>query len=93
MNNPDFDRLWQEAEASGMAHRLAQEYPAWAHRRQKVRNGVVAMMCVGVLSATTIPVLFPQHHDDYIAVCCNRAGTPDVQWVDLAADMLKTEMI
>ena len=51
------------------------------------------MMCVGVLSATTIPVLFPQHHDDYIAVCCNRAGTPDVQWVDLAADMLKTEMI
>ena len=93
MNNPDFDRLWQEAEASGMAHRLAQEYPAWARRRQKVRNGVVAMMCVGVLSATTISVLFPQHHDDYIAVCCNRAGTPDVQWVDLAADMLKNEMI
>ncbi len=93
MNNQDFDRIWQEAEASGMAHRLAQEYPAWARRRQRVRNGIVAMMCIGVLSATTIPLLLPQRHDDYIAVCCNRAGTNDAQWVDLAADMLITEMI
>ena len=93
MNNQDFDRIWQEAEASGMAHRLAQEYPAWARRRQRVRNGIVAMMCIVALSATTIPLLLPQRHDDYIAVCCNRAGTNDAQWVDLAADMLKTEMI
>lgn len=93
MNNLDFDRIWQEAEASGMAHRLAQEYPAWARRRQRVRNGIVAMMCIVALSATTIPLLLPQRHDDYIAVCCNRAGTNDAQWVDLAADMLITEMI
>lgn len=93
MNNQDFDRIWQEAEAGGMAHRLAQEYPAWARRRQRVRNGIVAMMCIGVLSATTIPLLLPQRHDDYIAVCCNRTGTNDAQWVDLAADMLITEMI
>ena len=50
-------------------------------------GGIVA------LSATTIPLLLPQRHDDYIAVCCNRAGTNDAQWVDLAADMLITEMI
>ena len=93
MNNQDFDRLWKEAEASGMAHRLAQEYPAWARRRVRIRNGVVAMMCIGALSATTLPVLLPQHHDDYIAVCYNRTGTSDAQWVDLAADMLITEMI
>jgi hypothetical protein len=93
MNNQDFDRIWQEAEASGMAHRMAQEYPAWARRRQRVRNGIVAMMCIVALSATTIPLLLPQRHDDYIAVCCNRAGTNDAQWVDLAADMLITEMI
>ena len=93
MNNQDFDRIWQEAEASGMAHRLAQEYPAWARRRVRIRNGVVAMMCIGALSATTLPVLLPQHHDDYIAVCYNRTGISDAQWVDLAADMLITEMI
>ena len=93
MNNQDFDRLWKEAEASGMAHRLAQEYPAWARRRVRIRNGVVAMMCIGALSATTLPVLLPQHHDDYIAVCYNRTGISDAQWVDLAADMLITEMI
>ena len=93
MNNQDFDRLWKEAEASGMAHRLAQEYPAWARRRVRIRNGVVAMMCIGALSATTLPVLLPQHHDDYIAVCCNQTGISDAQWVDLAADMLITEMI
>lgn len=93
MNNQDFDRLWQEAEACGKAHRLAQEYPVWARRRQRIRNSVVAMMCVGVLSATTIPVLFPQPHDDYIAVCCNRTFTNDAQWVSLAADMLITDIL
>lgn len=93
MNNQDFDRIWQEAEASGMAHRLAQEYPAWVRRRARIRNGVVAMMCFGALSWATLPVLLPQHHDDYIAVCCNRADISDAQWVDLAADMLITEMV
>ena len=51
------------------------------------------MICIVALSTTTIPLLLPQRHDDYIAVCCNRAGTNDAQWVDLAADMLITEMI
>ena len=93
MNNQDFDKLWQEAEASGRAYRLAQAYPAWARRQKSIRNGVVAMMCVGVLGATTLPQLLPSHHDDYIDVCCNHTGISDAQWVDLAADMLITEMI
>ena len=93
MNNQDFDRLWQEAEASGMAHRLAQEYPAWARRRQRTHNSILAVLCVGVMTATTIPLLIPTHHEDYIAVCCNRTTIDDAQWVALAADMLTTDIL
>ncbi|MBO4599652.1 MAG: hypothetical protein J5641_02825 [Bacteroidales bacterium] len=93
MTTEEFDNLWQEAEAEGMARRMAKEYPAWERKQRRWRNGIVAVAVCGLMTTATLPLLAPKEHEDYVAVYCNRQGTTDAQWVALAAEMLTTDRI
>lgn len=93
MNEQEFDNLWQDAEVKELAHRMVQDYPAWAARRRRWRNGIVSGLAIGVMTAVTLPLLRPPVDDSYIAVCCNRTEIDDSQWVKLAAEMLTNEML
>lgn len=93
MNEQEFDNLWQKTTAEGKAHRLALQYPAWEHKRRQVRNGVVAVLVVGVMTAVTIPMVRPAVADEYPMVCCNRTNIDDAQWVSLASEMLTLDLM
>lgn len=93
MTNEEFDNLWKEAEAVGVAHKLAQEYPAWRQRQKRRRNNIIAAMFVGAAAVTTFPLLTTPSHDEYRTVCCNRANIDDSHWVALADEMLTIDMI
>ena len=93
MTDQEFDNLWQEAEASCIAHKLAQEYPVWVHRRKRIMLGTVATLIVGTFIYVAIPLFTPAPHDDYLAVVCNRNTHNEAQWAQLAAEMLITDAI
>ena len=93
MTNEEFDNLWKEAKAVGLAHKLAQEYPAWSQRQKRRRNNIIAAMFVGAVAGTTIPLLTTPSHDEYLTVCCNRVNIDDTHWVALADEMLTIDMI
>ncbi len=85
MNEERFEELWQEAEAEGYGGRLAKGYGAWRQRQR--RNGVVAAVTAALI-ITAIPLLTNQRAMDYENVYCNRTGSTDAQWAELAAEML-----
>lgn len=86
MTEEQFDTLWQRAEAEGHASRLAAEYPAW-RQRQRRTVGMVAVLAIMV--AVAVPLLTVQHTPkEFNRVYCNRTGTADAQWAELAAEML-----
>jgi hypothetical protein len=87
MTENEFDVLWQRAEAEGYSQRLAAEYPAW---RQKQRRtlGMVAALLIVVTVAFTVFTTQQRQLRNYEKVYCNRVGTSDAQWADLAAEML-----
>ena len=57
------------------------------------RNGVVAVLVVGVMTAVTIPMVRPAVADEYPMVCCNRTNIDDAQWVSLASEMLTLDLM
>lgn len=88
MNEQSFEELWGRAEAEGYASRLASEYPQWRTKRRRTM-GTVAGLALAI--AVAIPTLMPYTSSDnpsYGKVYCNRTGTPDQQWVDLADELL-----
>lgn len=87
MNEQRFDELWGRAEAEGYASRLASEYPQWRAKRRRTM-GTMAALALAVAVAT--PVLMPRDaaDDTIYKVYCNRTGTADQQWVDLADELL-----
>lgn len=87
MTENEFDVLWQRAEAEGYSQRLAAEYPAW---RQKQRRtlGIVAALLIVVTVAFSVFTTQQRQLRNYEKVYCNRVGTSDAQWADLAAEML-----
>lgn len=87
MTENEFDVLWQRAEAEGYGQRLAAEYPAW---RQKQRRtlGIVAALLIVVTVAFSVFTTQQRQLRNYEKVYCNRVGTSDAQWADLAAEML-----
>lgn len=85
MNEERFEELWQEAEAEGHGGRLAKGYSAWRQRQRRI--GAVAAV-TAVLIITAVPLLTPHQSMDYEHVYCNRTGSTDAQWADLAAEML-----
>ena len=46
MNEQEFERLWQAAEAENYAQQLRDEYPRWQARRRR-NMGVAALLIVG----------------------------------------------
>lgn len=88
MTEEQFEQLWQRAESRPYSDALMHEYPAWQHRRQvrgRLAMGMVALMlAVGV----SLPLIAHQGSDDFEHVYCNRTGTADEQWVDLASELL-----
>jgi ferric-dicitrate binding protein FerR (iron transport regulator) len=87
MNEQRFDELWGRAEAEGYASRLASEYPQWRVKRRRT-IGTLTGLVLAVAVAT--PVLMPHNaaEDTSVKVYCNRTGTADQQWVDLADELL-----
>lgn len=86
MTQNKFDELWQRAEAESYSQQLALEYPIW---QQKQRKRTVVATFVVVLVVTVL--LFTSHlhqPQNYEKVYCNRVGTTDIQWANLAAEML-----
>lgn len=88
MNEQRFEELWGRAEAEGYASRLASEYPEW---RMKRRRTVGTVAGVALAIAVAIPALMPSsalENSSCAKVYCNRTGTADQQWVDLADELL-----
>ena len=88
MNEQRFEELWGRAEAEGYASRLASEYPEWRMKRRRT-VGTVAGVALAIVVA--IPALMPSsalENSSYAKVYCNRTGTADQQWVDLADELL-----
>lgn len=91
MNEQEFERLWQAAEAENYAQQLRDEYPRWQARRRR-NMGVAASLIVAV--GIALPLLHrpqteaPAQHESYVTAYCNRADMADKYWVDLASDLL-----
>lgn len=88
MNEQRFEELWGRAEAEGYASRLASEYPEW---RMKRRRTVGTMAGLALAIAVAIPTLMPSgalDNSSHTKVYCNRTGTADQHWVDLADELL-----
>lgn len=86
MKENRFEELWQQAEAQGYGRRLAAEFPDWQNRRRNTHLAAAAIGVVVVVAALLTTLLRPA--PDYDKVYCNRAGTPQEQWVSLASEML-----
>ncbi len=88
MNEQRFEELWDRAEAEGYASRLASEYPAW---RTKTRRTAGIVAGLALVIAIAVPALMPHKIMDstyYSKVYCNRTGTDNQHWVDLADELL-----
>jgi len=87
MTENEFDVLWQRAEAEGYSQRLASEYPVWRQKQRRTFSIVAAILIVVSVAVTAFTL--QQHQPrNYEKVYCNRVGTTDAQWADLAAEML-----
>lgn len=91
MNEQEFEKLWQEAEAENYAQRLAAEYPAWRARRRR-NMGVAASLILAVGIALPLfhrpQTASPAQHESYVVAYCNCPDVADQYWVDLASDLL-----
>lgn len=87
MTENQFDELWQRAEAEGYSQRLAAEYPAWQRRQNRIITVVTSLVLV-VAVAVSVLTIQQRQIRTYEKVYCNRVGTADAQWADLAAEML-----
>lgn len=88
MNEQRFEELWERAEAEGYASRLASEYPAW---RTKTRRTAGMVAGLALMCAVAVPALMPYKTMDstyYAKVYCNRTGTDNQHWIDLADELL-----
>lgn len=86
MNEQEFEQLWQRAEGAAHGRRLAAEYPVW---RQNRRRTVGTMAMLAIVVAVALPIFTAQHAPkDFERVYCNRTGTADAQWADLASTLL-----
>ena len=88
MNEQRFEELWERVEAEGYASRLATEYPAW---RTKTRRTASMVAGLALVVAVAVPALMPHKTMEstyYAKVYCNRTGTDNQHWVDLADELL-----
>jgi hypothetical protein len=87
MDEKEFEQLWHQAEAEGYAKRLASEYPKWRTQRNRAMGMVAGLALVVAVSA---PAWMPNNESKaaYAQVHCNKAGTSDQHWVDLADELL-----
>lgn len=84
MTDNEFERLWQRAEATPHAEKLAEGYDGWRARNRRALAMTVAM---AVMVAAAVPLFAPQHGNGS-QVFCNRDGIAETHWTTLAADML-----
>ena len=87
MTENESDVLWQRAEAEGYSRRLAAEYPVWRQKQRRTLSVVAALLIVVTVTFSVFTIQQRQLRN-YEKVYCNRTGTTDAQWADLAAQML-----
>lgn len=94
MEDKRFEELWERAQVERYVSRLQSEYPAWLRRRRVVHSALVglAVLIVAGVSIYTFQYSKKSLHPKYEAVCCNRSGITDEQWVDMAANILTSEI-
>lgn len=91
LTDEEFEKLWQQETVKGMSARLSGQFPAWNRRRRQRRNIAASLM---VASVVGLSVWFASSPDPkaYDSVACNRSGYSDSHWLDVANDMLITEV-
>ena len=88
MNDREFERLWERAEAESHAAKLSAEYPVWRHN---IRRNMGVMASLVAVAAVSLPLLTrtPAAADDnYMAAYCNRPELGAQYWVDMADALL-----
>lgn len=87
MNEREFERLWERAEAESHASMLAAEYPAWRQKQRRTTGIVAGIALVAVAGIFTFNYQF-SNHQGYDYVACNRSGIADSHWAGVAANIL-----
>ena len=87
-----FDELWETEERQGLEKRLQRDYPAWRHQRRTRRSIFAFVAFVAVISFSIFNFQF-SIHKKYDSVCCNRNTFPESHWVDVASNILTTEIL
>lgn len=88
MNEQKFEELWDRAEAEGYASRLASEYQGWRTKTRRTKGFVAG---IALVIAVATPVFMPNRALDdpsKAKVFCNRTGTSEQYWIDLADELL-----
>lgn len=89
MKEDRFEELWQHLEAQKYGQKLTAGFPEWKRARQRAVR--IATMLILVVVATVVTwTITTQNRTsrNFEKVYCNRVGTSDAQWVDLASEML-----
>jgi hypothetical protein len=91
MTEESFEHLWEQAAAAGPARRIAAGYPVWQRRQRQRRNAVLSIAAVFAVGVTLWLNLgnTPKVYD---TVACNKAGYSAEYWVQVANEMLTTEV-
>ena len=87
-----FDELWETEERQGLEKRLQRDYPVWRRQRRTRRSIIASVALVAVISFSIFNFQF-SISKKYDSVCCNRNTFPESHWVDVASNILTTELL
>lgn len=88
MTDEHFEELWQRAEARRYSDELMKDYPAWRQRQALRSRVVMGCVLIVVLATAGVQMLARRDTKGFDKVYCNRTGTSDAGWAELASEML-----
>lgn len=91
MNEKEFEQLWEKAATQRSVETLAAGFPAWQVRRRRRRNSIMGFVAVCLIGGSVWFGLNPSEKN-YDSVACNRSGYVDEHWMQIANEMLITQV-
>ena len=91
LNDEAFERLWERAATQQAAENLSHDFPAWQRQQRRRRNAVMSVAAVCVMGAS-VWFGFTPSNKGYDSVSCNRDGYASEYWIQVANDMLTTQV-